>query len=40
MENIRISDAKHGPKGARRFRYLRNYSLYGVVEQSMEFDPA
>lgn len=40
MKNIRISDAKHGPRGARRFNYLPNYSLYGVEEQWMEFDPA
>ncbi|PLK27488.1 cytochrome P450 [Novosphingobium sp. TH158] len=40
MENIRISDERHGPKGARRFEHLPNYSLYGVTEQWMDFDPA
>jgi cytochrome P450 len=39
MKNIRISDAKHGPRGARQFTYLPNYSLFGVTEQWMEFDP-
>jgi cytochrome P450 len=40
MKNIRISDAKHGPKGNRSFEYLPNYSLFGVTEQWMEFDKA
>ena len=40
MKNIRLSDARHGPKGARRFTRLPNYSLYGVTEQWMDFDPA
>lgn len=40
MKNIRISDARHGPKGARNFTYLPNYSLFGVTEQWMEFDRA
>lgn len=40
LKNIRISDAKHGPRGARRFTHLPNYSLYGVTEQWMDFDPA
>jgi hypothetical protein len=40
MKNIRISDEKHGPKGARRFTHLPNYSLYGVTEQWMDFEPA
>lgn len=40
MKNIRISDAKHGPAGARNFTYLPNYSLFGVTEQWMEFDRA
>ncbi len=38
MKNIRISDARHGPRGARQFNYLPNYSLYGVTEQWMDFD--
>ncbi len=40
MKDIRISDAKHGPKSSRNFTFLPNYSLYGVTEQWMEFDPA
>lgn len=40
MSNIRISDTRHGPAGARDFTYLPNYSLYGVTEQWMEFDRA
>lgn len=40
MKNIRISDAHHGPKGARNFTFLPNYSLLGVTEQWMEFDKA
>ena len=40
MKNIRLSDEKHGPKGFRRFDLMPNYSLYGVLEQWMEFDPA
>lgn len=40
MKNLRISDARHGPKGARNFTFLPNYSLYGVTEQWMEFDRA
>lgn len=40
MKNIRISDARHGPAGARQFTFLPNYSLYGVTEQWMEFDKA
>lgn len=40
MKHIRISEARHGPVGARNFTYLPNYSLFGVTEQWMEFDPA
>ena len=40
MSDIRISEAEHGPADARRFTYLPNYSLYGVVAQHMEFDRA
>lgn len=38
MRNIRIDETRHGPAGARRFEYLPNYSLYGVIEQWMKFD--
>lgn len=40
MKNIRINEDKHGPRGARRFTHLPNYSLYGVTEQWMDFEPA
>ncbi len=40
MTDLRISDARHGPAGARAFTYLPNYSLYGVTEQWMEFEAA
>ena len=40
MKNIRINEDRHGPRGARRFTHLPNYSLYGVTEQWMDFEPA
>ncbi len=40
LKNIRIDEARHGPRGARNFTYLPNYSLYGVTEQWMKFDRA
>ena len=40
LRNFRLDEAKHGPLNARRFQYLPNYSLYGVIEQWMEFDRA
>jgi len=38
IRNIRLDPAKHDPNVARPFRYLPNYSLYGVLEQHMLFD--
>lgn len=38
MKNIRMDEARHGPVNARQFQYLPNYSLYGIIEQWMEFD--
>ena len=38
VKNIRIDEGRHGPVNARQFQYLPNYSLYGVIEQWMEFD--
>lgn len=40
MKTLRLSEAHHGPKGARQFEFLPNYSLYGVTEQWMDFEPA
>jgi cytochrome P450 len=40
MSDIWIDAARHGPRGAREFTFLPNYSLYGVTEQRMEFDRA
>lgn len=38
MKNIRMDEARHGAVNARQFQYLPNYSLYGIIEQWMEFD--
>ena len=38
LTNFRVAEDRHGPANARQFRYLPNYSLYGVLEQWMEFD--
>lgn len=38
LKNIRFDEGRHGPANARQFQYLPNYSLYGVIEQWMEFD--
>ncbi len=38
IKNIRLDEGRHGPANARQFQYLPNYSLYGVLEQWMEFD--
>lgn len=39
MENIRISEAHHGPAGERRLRYLPTYILRGLASLHLEFDP-
>jgi cytochrome P450 len=40
MDVIRISDAHHGPAGARRFEYDPTYMLRGLKELHLEFTPA
>jgi cytochrome P450 len=39
MADIRISDALHGPAGARRYEYLPTYILRGVRQLHLEFAP-
>ena len=40
MADIRISEAEHGPPGARRYQYLPTYILRGVQRLHLEFTPA
>jgi cytochrome P450 len=37
MGNFQISQAKHGPEGARRFEYEKTYLLNGLVTLNLEF---
>ncbi len=37
MEDITISEAHHGPAGARRYQYMPTYILRGVMELNLEF---
>jgi cytochrome P450 len=39
IEDIHISEAHHGPPGARRYQYLPTYILRGVSRLYLEFDP-
>ncbi|HVX17780.1 MAG TPA: cytochrome P450 [Acidimicrobiales bacterium] len=39
MRNIRLSEAHHGPPGARRFTYEPTWILRGLTELHLEFDP-
>ncbi|PLK24370.1 cytochrome P450 [Novosphingobium sp. TH158] len=39
MGNIRLSEAHHGPEGARRFRHEPTYVLNALAELHLEFDP-
>jgi len=39
MGNIRLSDAYHGPEGARRFDYEPTYILRALRHLHLEFDP-
>jgi cytochrome P450 len=39
MGDIRISEAAHGPAGARRYDYMPTYILRGVQKLQLEFDP-
>ena len=38
--DIRISESKHGPAGARRYQYIPTYILRGLTELHLEFDLA
>jgi cytochrome P450 family 150 subfamily A5 len=38
--DIRISEAEHGPAGARRYDYIPTYFLQGLTKLYLEFDPA
>jgi cytochrome P450 family 150 subfamily A5 len=40
MADIRISEAHHGPPGARRYRYAPTYILRGLGSLHLEFTPA
>ncbi len=39
MADIRVSEAEHGPPGARRYRYTPIYMLRGLEELHLEFTP-
>jgi cytochrome P450 len=39
MGNIRLSEAHHGPQGARRFDYEPTYILRALKHLHLEFDP-
>ena len=39
MRNIRLSEERHGPPGARRFRYEPTWVLRGLSELHLEFEP-
>jgi cytochrome P450 len=39
-DDIRISEAHHGPRGARRYEYDPTYMLRGLRELHLEFTPA
>ncbi len=40
MHDIRISDAEHGPAGARRYEYAPTFVLRGLQSLHLEFTPA
>ncbi|MFN8034798.1 MAG: cytochrome P450 [Acidimicrobiia bacterium] len=40
MRDIRISDAEHGPAGARRFDYAPTYILRGLTRLHLEYTPS
>jgi cytochrome P450 len=39
MADIRISEAEHGPAGARRYEYVPTYILRGLTRLHLEFTP-
>ncbi|HVT21946.1 MAG TPA: cytochrome P450, partial [Mycobacteriales bacterium] len=38
-DDIRISEAHHGPAGARKYSYVPTYILRGLRELHLEFTP-
>jgi cytochrome P450 len=40
MRDITISEAEHGPAGARRYNYAPTYILRGVTRLHLQFTPA
>jgi hypothetical protein len=38
MRDIRLSEERHGPAGARRFRYEPTWVLRGLSELHLEFE--
>ena len=40
MRDIRISEAHHGPAGARRYEYAPTYILRGLTRLNLTFEPA
>jgi cytochrome P450 family 150 subfamily A5 len=40
LDHIRISDAHHGPAGARRYEYVPTYILRGVARLHLDFEPS
>jgi cytochrome P450 len=40
MRDIRVSEAKHGPAGARRYDYAPTYILRGLRRLYLDFEPA
>jgi cytochrome P450 family 150 subfamily A5 len=40
MRDITISEAEHGPAGARRYDYAPTYILRGVTRLHLQFTPA
>ena len=39
MADITISEAEHGPAGARRYEYAPTYILRGLSRSHLEFTP-
>jgi len=40
VRNIRLSEEKHGPVGARQFRFEPTYTFRSLSDLYIEFDPA
>ena len=39
LDDIRVSEAAHGPPGARRYEYVPTYILRGLRALHLEFTP-